>query len=1503
MAKIIKKISRVILILLAVSILIPAITFLVLQTPQTQTFAVNQLAERLSKKTGTEITIGKVSFSFFRRIVLENVLIRDQNMDTLLALRQADLRMKEIKPSANIYRFGRADLTGPDLRMITDTSGNLNLMRFINALTGDTPRDSTANTQVSFTGIDITDGSYSLIDRSDTAGSVPGKVNFKALRLGSLNGKIRDLSIDRDSVFLSMRNLSFRESGGFTGKSVNADLTVSGGNILFRDIGLMTDSSSIVADRIFLMPQDTASWSDFINKVRFDMIFQNSVLSTSDLAYFVSHLSGIDKIIRLSGRVSGTVSEMKGRKINIRYAENTQLDFDFDVSGLPSISDSYLHIDFKNMMTKVEDFDGLVIPGKKPLTFSPLVHDLGLISYKGSFTGFITDFVTFGTLTTERGRFSTDLSLKPDSKNITRFKGFLEARNIDLGYVTSNREMFGGLWLHADVDGSMQSLKHVTATVDGIIDSVEINNYLYRNVSLEGTYSDRIWDGSVAVKDQNIRMDLLGRFDLAKTIPVFDFTLNLANADLHRINLVNFDTLFKASALITASFSGNRIDNMKGDLRMINSTLENSNGKINIYDFVVSSGSSNGIPLFTLRSDFADAELRGTYSTDAIKLGVKSLLAELFPSKYSKPVVSKSEAKSAPANFTLNARIKKIDRLNDFFGTGLSIADGSRLNASFISDRSVMDAEFSSDAVAYAGTKLGSLHLKSSAENGMMGLSVSADTLFLPDKSRMMNFLLRAGASSDTVDLGITWNNNNAGRTMGEVKAKGFFNLDQLNRPVLVIGLQPTVVNVNYTPWKINPAHIVIDSTSVYFDNILVNSKTNYVRLDGRMSHEPTDKLTLSFEGLNLAYLNNLLDGNESGSMSEGTVMKLGGVMNGDVTLSDIYDELLFESRISISDFLINDNKYGLVSVKSEWDPKQKLALIDASNNYQGSKYFEINGTYNPSSKYADITLSAFRMPLDIVKPFVSSFASDLKGVGSGKIRLERKMKQILLSGAVMAEDASMKITYLQTKYSFSDSIRFTPKGIEFRNIKFYDEKKNQGRINGILSHKSFKDIGINFDINMDKMLVLNTKPKDNPYFYGTAYATGYAGIKGTTEKLTFNISAKTNDNTVFYVPLNSSESVNDYPYIIFVNTKKEEEEKTPEKESIFIKKEEESQIGLNFDLEVTPEAEVRLIMDEKSGDVIRGKGSGKLNISLNDNGDLRMAGDYVIDDGDYLFTLGNILNKRFVVDQGGTISWNGPVDDAEINLKAIYKTKASLYDIMPEDWLKERIPVECYLILSGKLLNPVVKFDINLPTADDKARETLKAVINTDEELSRQFLYLLVMNSFYPDPQLYGPGLKARSGTTETQGAEAMRVTTIEMLSNQLSNWLSQISNDFDIGFNYRPTNEITQQEVEVALSTQLLNDKVILNGNVDVGGNQSKTRASNITGEFTIEFKITDQLRFKVFNRSNNDLFYEMPSPYTQGFGIFYRRDFNKFKDLLTAPENRKKKKTQTGEDTGRQ
>jgi hypothetical protein len=300
--------------------------------------------------------------------------------------------------------------------------------------------------------------------------------------------------------------------------------------------------------------------------------------------------------------------------------------------------------------------------------------------------------------------------------------------------------------------------------------------------------------------------------------------------------------------------------------------------------------------------------------------------------------------------------------------------------------------------------------------------------------------------------------------------------------------------------------------------------------------------------------------------------------------------------------------------------------------------------------------------------------------------------------------------------------------------------------------------------------------------------------------------------------------------------------------------------------------------------------------MEIDANNDFKMYGDFTIEKGDYLFTLQNVINKKFKIKHGGNILWNGEPYNANINIEAIYGLKTSLSSLVDSttsyystDDYKKRIPVECQVYLTDNLMNPNIRFDINLPTADEEAKTLLKTAINTEEKLNKQFLSLLVLNSFMREQT---------SGVTNSSSTTSIgTVTASELLSNQLSHWLSQISDDWDIGVNYRPGDEISQDEVEVALSTQIFDDRVNIDGNVGYGG-QAIDQASNIVGDFSVDVKInkSGKLRVRAFNESNDKLQYE-DAPYTQGVGIFYREEFNSFSELLNKFWNRisrKKKET---------
>jgi hypothetical protein len=649
----------------------------------------------------------------------------------------------------------------------------------------------------------------------------------------------------------------------------------------------------------------------------------------------------------------------------------------------------------------------------------------------------------------------------------------------------------------------------------------------------------------------------------------------------------------------------------------------------------------------------------------------------------------------------------------------------------------------------------------------------------------------------------------------------------------------------------------------------------------------PSDTLHVKFNGIDISPLSKVNEKPKNPSEVQ-VPFNPKGIISGNILLSNVLKNPVVQSNVTIKGFSILGSDYGDITSKSAWNAENKVVDITAQNNLKGARNLDIKGIYNPESRKINLNINTSRLPIDGLNPLLSFFASGITGTVSGKVNLAGELKSLVMKGSLMAENASMKINYLQTRYKINDSVWFDRSGIKFKNLKITDEKGNSGILSGVIHHTSFRDYTADLNLNMEKspILALNTQAKDNQLFYGTAYGTGVVSIKSTPSTLSFDISAKVGKGTRFFIPLNTGLTVTEHPFVSFINS---DTLKTKD-----IKKSEQTQVQpvaskleLNIDLEVTPEAEVQLLIDPKSGDVITGKGEGKLNISLNKKGEFKTYGDYIISQGDYLFTLKNIFNKRFEVENGGKISFNGEMSKAEIDLKASYKNlKTSLYPILQDERYNQRISVEPQLNLSGNLFSPVVSFEIYLPNADEETKTYLQNAIATPDELSKQFLYLLVMNSFYSDPNFRSSSGAGASGTS------AMASTTTEMLSNQLSNWVSQIIKDFNVNFVYRPSNkEVNSQEVQVALSTQLLNDKISINGNFDVRGANS-VYGEPISGDFDIEYKITDKIRFKVFNRYN-DPYTGRQFPYTQGLGVFFKEDFNKFSDLLKKKEKAPMKK----------
>ena len=440
------------------------------------------------------------------------------------------------------------------------------------------------------------------------------------------------------------------------------------------------------------------------------------------------------------------------------------------------------------------------------------------------------------------------------------------------------------------------------------------------------------------------------------------------------------------------------------------------------------------------------------------------------------------------------------------------------------------------------------------------------------------------------------------------------------------------------------------------------------------------------------------------------------------------------------------------------------------------------------------------------------------------------------------------------------------------------DTLGNQATGNGFIDAKDFRSMTIDLKFVTDHLLMLDLDESQNDLFYGTAFGAGIVSITGEPDALKLNIAATTSGKSQIYLPLSGNNIEEDLSFVHFVK----EESKDTIRKTHFIRQTaptENGNFSFSINITATPEAKAYVLFDPNAGGSVIARGSGNLRMAGSTNGNFSMFGEYILDQGTYNFSLSNLINKKFVVKTGSKITWTGVPEDASLDLTATYNLRTSLYNLLYDEAYKRRIPVHCNIRLTGKLESPDIKFSIELPTADEDTKTRVENAITTEDDLNKQFLSLLIVNSFMPE-QGIGP-----AGASPFQGS--VGVTTAELLSNQLSNWVSQISNDFDIGFHYRPGDDVSSQEIEVALSTQILNDRVLINSNIDVGTNQynnSPNTNSEIAGNFSVEVKIdkSGKFRIKGFTRPNDKLIYES-APYTSGIGLFFREEFNSFGDLI--------------------
>lgn len=1453
---------------------IPVFAWIALQNSYVQTYAVAKATKIIESNLGTKISIGKVDIRLFNQIQLKNVCLWDLRNDTLLIANSISLSLLGYSSSESTLKIHRATLKEAEINFFIDTSGVMNLTQLIDNLKTDSVASNESKLAITVKNVSIENSKFRM--QRQEAKVIDFGVNFDNLYLNNLNIEADRIAIVGDTISLAINKMSFIEKSGLIVTKMRFDLDFSGSHMFFGRLRLNASGSDLSLPHLKMKYKSWADFSDFINAVKLDCQIEESTLSTIFLSYFVPDIKFLDEKVQISGSVLGRVNDLKARDLLLNFGEKTLLKTNFNITGLPNFDEAFLFVDIENLTSAASDIESIVnVTTKAPLVILPKeLGNLGTVTYKGNFSGFISDFVAFGSVTTDIGQVSMDIAIKPDKKGRTSFNGKVSTKSFDVGKLINSEEI-GKVSMQADLKGKIDEKSQIEAFTDTKIYSFEALQYEYTNIKISGNLSSKTYVGSVVIDDPNLKLNFLGKVDFADSIPVFDFSAFVPKVDFVQLNLNKTDSISQASFLLTAKFTGSNLDNSRGEIKVVNSLYRNQNGEVKTADITVFANNTADSKLVSFKSEFAEGELRGKYNYANIFGMLSQLAFKYFPSL--SPNNKKFERQSTGVenpefnDYIFKLRVKKPQKLLDVIAPGIKVAENANVFGIYNPDLQSLTLKIKVPEIVFSGNTISNITIDGQTTDSTFNASVTTPLMDFGG-SLVRNVAISAIAYNDKIKSSITWNNRNTPRNLGEILSTVSFNqTDSSNAESIKVNIHPSIFYLNDTTWRVHSSNLVIDSTKIKISNISITNESQRLRITGIISKNLKDSVVVNLNNINLASAN---------FYTHSFGYKFNGRISGNAKVNNILDQPLFVADIETPDLEVNNQQIGNVMFHSKWFSAENKLSINVKNMLRDTVAMEVEGDIYPETKKIDFKANIQRFSLAHIAPLLEGNVSDLKGNLSGNLVITGTYSKPSINGTVYTNGSGLTVDFLKTNYRLTDPIAIENSNILFKDFKVYDPSNRVAILNGSVQTEYFKNFSLNLNLAPRNFQFMNTTEKDNELFYGTVFATGQVQISGTFENVNMYVSARTEPKTAIFLPLSSSSSVAEYNFVNFISTNSSQ---------IFIDEEIDFEeiakgvnLSLNLDLEVTPEADIQIIIDKKLGDIIKANGSGKLKMEINPSQDkFRMFGDYIIEKGDYLFTLQGVLNKKFRIADGSSLSWNGDVTDATMNIKAIYNLRTSLKPLLGGDDEKyeKRLPVDCQILLSGKLMQPNIKFNIDVPNVDSETVGTVQGALNTEEKMSKQFLSLLVIGSFTPDA---GQVPSSQAVSDDNSGIQQGIYNSVgELFSNQLSNWLSQWSNNLDLGVNYRPGDQLTSNELELAVSTQLFNDRVSINGNVDMG---NQNTSSPVAGDFSVDVKVTPsgKFRLKAFTRSNDDLLYDSQSKYTAGFGIMYREEFNKFSDL---------------------
>ena len=1305
----------------------------------------------------------------------------------------------------------------------------------------------------------------------------PYGVDIPHMRFYNISGYFRNIRVENDHVNVRIVSLTTTEASGQHIIDLSMDAEVSPNGIRATNMDLQTDDSRIFMDARL----DFNGWdemSDYCNTVIHDVVLKEGTeVNLCDAAYWAPTLWGINCKVQAQGHISGPVANMTTQNFVASFGESSHLFLDANIAGLPDINHTTINAVIHRLHTNYDDLAAVQHPEPITMKAPDIIQRMGIIDLDASLNGSLKNCEAFFNLNSLIGDLEGHVSLQYDTLlHQYAYLGDLDSRSIGIRSLIPN-EWVSRTGFHLAFQGAGFDPKTMEASIEGRLYNTQIKGNDIERTTLSAELSKQELVADLTLKDSLINLDLTATVGLGEN-KSYSADIILDNAQLTTLHLVNGDTAVNLTTRLEADLQGNDLEHLTGTISLRNTQCDIGSRQIALRNVQVQASESKGFHNISLNSDWASMNVGGYYSYTDLPLIIRDFCQRYLPTYYN-PYRNSDTADLTPLyDDRLTIDLVWNDAQGTFydFMPQIDIAQGTTLRGNY-NYGEALKLVLKSDSLKIGGIALHDIGLNGNTLGENYRLRLQAATLRSGTTPLLDNLNLNAAIGSVISTLAMQWDND-AKTVENEGDIEIFLTSTPTDNKIMVT--RPNFYIMGQRWSLVCPGGILLNNDRLQVDNLKVYGMGQAVTLKALLAGKSDDIVSASFDDFAIGQFTPLL--------LPGNKLDLQGTLDGICHMRGFSTSPHLDANLTVKECIVNGQSLGDIDINSDYLPDQSRLNVDITASLQQglsrTKPIEAHGYLltGRNKPTLNFDLSLDQLPLQAAQPFLATIASDLQGTLGGNLHAEGPTSQPRINGDLFLNNGLLKLIPTGVAYRINDTLSISNNTLALNDFRIQDIDNNTARINGSMSLAQ-QGLVLDLDLRTPRLLMLD-KPNDGTAFYGKLIGSATGTIKGPVNSLQIVAEATALNGSDIFVPISNRRQVSENEYIVFISPDQPPQTNRTSRS----RKTNDNNLNLQANVKVTPGVTVHLPMDfDQLTANVTAVGNGDIRVTMLGNNEPNILGDYVFTSGNFSLSLMQLLNKNFTIEEGSTLNFPGNINDARFNLSAVYNQRVNLASLtgVNASGTNEYVQVHDIINLSGTLQDPTIKFDIQLPNAEQSVVDQVFSYIDrtNERDMLNQSVSLLLLGRFTP------------TGTDQTDDNIFSSGGSINLLTSSASSLVSNLVKVVDVNFKYQTGAGAAPGQLDVGISKQW--EKLYFESTFGYGntGNNLDNNYSNVlVGDVEVGYKFNPYFRFYGFHRSNTSYYTRTELPYKQGLGIKLSKDFNNIYELF--PWLRRKKDTET-------